>query len=130
MAVEGRRNLVAHDIAQHTTKHPGDHAHEHRHDAGQIEQQGLVGARGRKKAQAHGVGHLDGPFGELKVAVAQESHGEHTQRQHAPEHLDMLNPEKRPLIEQQVAQRTAAKSGQETHHANTHGIQPFARRLR
>ena len=68
-------------------------------------------------------------FGQSEMTLAQKQHRQHAQSHHRPQDFDMPNPEKRPLIQQQIAQGAATKRGQEPHHAHAHGVEPFARGL-
>ena len=129
MVGKGTGDLVADHVAQHATKYPCDQPHQHGHQRRHLQQQGLVHTGGSKKPQADGVGPLDRAFGRAQMALAQEQHGQHAQGHHTPQHFDMPDPEKRSLVQQQVAQCAAAERRQKTDHADPNGIEALARGL-
>jgi flagellar biosynthesis GTPase FlhF len=129
VVAEGARDLVADDVAQHAAERRRDHAHQHRHQRRRARSQRDLRATGAEQAQAQRVGPLHRAFGQREVAPAQEKHRHHAQRQQAPQPVGMLDPEKRPAVEQHVAQRAAAERGQPRHHAHAHRVQLAPRRL-
>jgi hypothetical protein len=129
VVLERAGDFVAHHVAQHAAEHAGDDAHQHRDQGRHLQQQRLVHAGGGEQAQAECIGPLDGALGELEVALAQEHHRQHAQGQHGPQHIDMAHPEKRTLVQQQVAHGAAAESREETDHAHADRVEPLARRL-
>jgi hypothetical protein len=63
------------------------------------------------------------------MPLTHERDGQNAQAQNCPQDNFVFNPEKRPLIKQNIAQGAATKGCQKTHHTHTDHVHAFARSL-
>ena len=118
VVAERSRDLVADDVAQHSTEHRGDDAQDHGDDGRHAGIDRGLRADGGEQAQPQCVGPLHGAFGRLEMACTHEQHGADAQREQRPDPAGVLHPEQRAVVEQDVAHGAAPEGGQPGDHAD------------
>ena len=114
-------------VAQDASSHGGHHAHEDRGHHGQPESEGLARADGAEEAEAHGVEDGDGDVQPREQALEQHAH---ERGEHGDGDEPVVRQRHRGLIEQQVAEHSAAGSRHEADDADPQQVEAAVFELR
>ena len=121
---EYQRNFVDEYVTYHTSRSPGDAAHDDGHPEGIAQRDALAHADHREQCQADTVEY------EERIVQMDEMFTEEDDPQQGQSGTNQVNGIRHPArgdVQQQVAYRTAANGRHKTHHIRSKPVEPLGR---